>query len=169
MANEIIYEHSETGVTLYVRLADAAGDWWDAGGALDFETPLTSAWTDYGIAMTEPVAGSYQFVATFPSHANVPAGTYTLVIFKRLTGVRLITDTRLAISPPFRWNGAAEIDGALIDTIAFDKAMTAILAKLLGKATVTGAAVSFKKRDGAAEAANVTHDAYGNRTASTIP
>ena len=65
------------------------------------------------------------------------------------------------------------VDGDIIDGLSIQNALTAIMAREVGKAVVSGTSptfvVSYKKRDGVTEASTATYDAYGNRTVSTLP
>ena len=168
MADFPAHRHTDTGDTLYAVVRNAAGQHWDVAGAA-FETLVPGSWGDYDIAMAESPAGGYQYVAAVP--AALAAGWVLVDVYLRAGGAPAITDTLLATGLWYYDGSAVVVDGldtALADGIAPTTALAAMMAALFGKAAVAGATVSFKKRDGATEIVNVTHDAAGNRTAGTL-
>jgi len=56
----------------------------------------------------------------------------------------------------------------LVDGLAMDSVLEAIIAVLFGVTTSSGSGTTFTKRDGATSKVAVTHDQEGNRTVSTV-
>jgi len=167
MANFPAIRTSKTGVTHYVVLNNAAGQYWDTTGTPAYETLVPGSWTDYDIASTETPASSYQYIAAVPATLTANALVY-VTFYEQVGGAPAITDPIVAVGV-FWWDGTAITDGDITaDGVSVEEFRTAVMAVLLGNNAVTAGANSFKKRDGTTPAVTVTNDTDGNRSASTI-
>lgn len=108
MADEIIYRSSSSGETLYSILADSSGDYWDIV-ASEFEELDSDLWSDYNVTMAESPSGSYQYISTFPTHANTPAGQYGVYVYQQAGEAVNISDDILLADSVLNWGGTQEI------------------------------------------------------------
>lgn len=126
MANEIQYRGTETGVTLYATIRNAAGLQWRTATTA-FEAVTAANWADYDVALAES-SGNYFYTGTFPAiTGNMVVGWYWVDIYKRATGSVLITDVLQGTIVGY-WNGTSLMpwssDVETVNSIAADPAAT---------------------------------------------
>ena len=63
---------------------------------------------------------------------------------------------------------ATAVWNSTTDGVTYAKMIEVLAAVVMGKATVSGSTVTYKKRDGSTATASITFDSSGNRSASTI-
>ena len=179
MANEVQFRHTVTGVNLYFFLQNNIpgnanfGKYWRVSDNT-WQTAPAALPDNFDTVMTE-IAGSYNYQGTFPSHASVTEGNYTVYMYLRVGGAPALTDTLIAINE-YYWDlsdlypnsAGVDVDGTGTEVISMKKAVEVMLSVLIGDSVVAGDNVSWKGRDGATETSNVDFDADGNRSNSTI-
>ena len=172
MSNEIQFRHTATGSSdLYAVVFDADGKaCTDPAGTPTFEAPATASWGNYDIPLAEYGTASQVYRANFPA---VDAGMRMVRIYEK-SGTPAASDSLLG-EGEIRWDGAAEVNEASIDStdtedISIAKALEILLGCAMGKTAFTASTGvwSIKGRDGVTEIATLTVSGSGNRSASGI-
>ena len=108
MSSELQFRNTATGDTVYVVAIYENAKWVNDTNEM-LETFDETNWTEYAISLPETAAGSYFYVADFPTW-NTTAGIYYIIPFKQLGGSPAITDEILIKTPGvLGWDGTAEI------------------------------------------------------------
>lgn len=94
------------GVTLYARILNSSGQWWNG---TTFETYVAGNWSTYDVAMTEQ-GSSGVFVADFPT-AITSNGTYECYVHQQAGGSPAEGDAVVSIVR-LDWTGSSSISGA---------------------------------------------------------
>lgn len=110
MANEINYQHDQTGATIYAIVQNAAGQVWSVSGSA-FVTMAVADWDLYDIALTETPASSCRYLGTFPA-GIVAAGVYSVSVYQK-GGATVVPADEMVGSDVLRWSGAAEVQIAV--------------------------------------------------------
>ncbi len=169
MSDELQLKHTATARAIYVTSTNEAGKMWNGSAEV---TIVVANWSTYGIVATETPAGSYRYKADFPAGITT-AGVRTMDFYEQIGGSREIADPLLD-SKPLLWDGGKEVslvvnvDSTATETLTIPEVLEVLLALAVGKASVSGNTVTYKKRDGSTGIVAVTYDALGNRTVSTI-
>lgn len=96
-----------------------------------------------------------------PQSGHVTAGTFGAYLDSSVSTIDSLIDGIIA--------GTSKVTPIDADGVAFDDAISAMMATMFGVATVSSGVVSFKARDGSTEKVSVTVGSTdGTRTASTI-
>ncbi len=114
MANEIRVTY-DTGATLYTLVFNAAGQVWRNNAPQQFLAYAPGAIGVYDIPLSEIATNSGQYRATWPNHANMIAGVYSMVLFLQAGGAPAVADdSRIGDTGLMYWDGSAEIDHSTI-------------------------------------------------------
>ena len=117
MANEIRATY-DIGETLYALVFNAAGEVWRNNAPQQFLAYAPGAIGVYDIPLSEIATTSGQYRATWPDHANMIGGIYSVVLFLQAGGgPDSVNDTRIGVTATMYWDGTAEITHNMIDTV----------------------------------------------------